>query len=1602
MLACGAVKCKWLLFLLFLMQGLSSFAQLGADFSAAPNSGCAPVVIKFSDLSIGNPTSWKWDLGNGTISFLRNPSVTYFTPGKYNIKLVISNGAQIDSVTKEQFININASPTVDFSALRTTGCFPLPVQFTDLSVAGSGNIAKWQWDFGDGEGSTISNAEHNYTGAGNFNVSLRVTNNLGCVKSKTKTQYIKLNTGVTSDFSIKTSNSCKAPATVNFLNNSGGVGTFSYEWDFGDGATSDLSGPSHTYTKDGSYSVRLIVKNSTGCTDTLIKQNVVILGNINADFSVPSKVCQDNIVNIANTSKPVPGDILWDFGDGSTSTDSLPIKRYSVTGNFIIKMISNFGACLDSASKTITVLTKPIINFTADKTSDCKAPLTVNFTSNVTGATTYLWDFGDGKTSADKNPAHTYLSAGNFTVKLIATNAAGCSDTLIKPAYIQIQLPQVNILNLPAKGCAPFFFNFSNTVTSTEPVVKYQWDFGDGSGSSRPNPSHTFLLPGNYTISVIVTTASGCTDTLTAVNGVIVGSKPVADFTADYKDVCANIVVSFSDLSKGNVDKWYWSFGDGGISIEQNPKHPYADTGLFNVTLIAMSNGCTDTITFDKYIHISPPIARFITAYDCANPFEKVFTDKSIGADTWQWNFGDGTTSTERNPVHNYNSTGKYQVTLTVTNAGTGCLYTWPELVSVIDEKANFMVSDSVVCKGAPINFTTLNINPANIKSYYWNFGDGIFINTTSSAVQHIYKTAGTYNITFIITDSLGCTDTLIKPMYIRVNGPTAAFKLSTTGSCLNTPITFIDSSFSDGIHIIEQWVWNYGDGTIETLTSSSSQHLYLTPGVFNIKLKVIDSNGCVDSLIQANSLVISKPVAGFNANDTLSCPQKPVIFTNTSMGPGLTYLWNFGDGTTSTDVNPEHKYVTEGVYSVSLSLTDKYGCTDVISKADYIKILSPVADFSMSDSIGTCPPLVVTFTNNSVNAISTSWDFGDGTTSKVNNPSHFFATPGVYDVVLKITSIGGCTTQKSKRVIVKGPEGDFTYSNIVGCNPLQTNFKASAKNASSFVWDFNDGTTVTTTDSIVDHEYTTPGVYLPKLILMDAGGCQVPIIGTDTITVYGVKANFSTNSNMVCDSGTVKFTNNTISNDRITSYSWDFGDGSTSNAQSPEHGYKTTGEYVTRLKVSTQYGCVDTVNVSAPIKVVNSPKVAIGGSNGACVPATLNFAATVLVPDTSDLAWEWNFDNGNTSNIQKPEAQLYSVANNYSVQLKATNSSGCVTTLNKAVQVYPKPNVKIKSDSAICSGRSVNLSATGATTYTWTPAIHLSCTTCANPVAKPDSAIQYFVKGESGEGCTSSDSISITVKYPITLQVSKRDTLCAGKSTILSASGGEKYTWSPSTGLNDASLARPTATPMETTNYRVIATDAIGCYTDTGYIPIKVYPMPKVNAGEDKTINVGKTLDLIPEVSSDVTTVNWSPTSAIFRNNYPGIAVKPNESSEYTVEVSNDGGCMARDKVSVYVLCNNANVFLPNTFSPNGDGSNDIFYPRGSGIFQVKMLRVFNRWGEIVFEKSNLYANDVSSGWNGTYKGTKLTPDVFVYTMDVICDNNTVLTFKGNVSLLR
>jgi gliding motility-associated-like protein len=471
---------------------------------------------------------------------------------------------------------------------------------------------------------------------------------------------------------------------------------------------------------------------------------------------------------------------------------------------------------------------------------------------------------------------------------------------------------------------------------------------------------------------------------------------------------------------------------------------------------------------------------------------------------------------------------------------------------------------------------------------------------------------------------------------------------------------------------------------------------------------------------------------------------------------------------------------------------------------------------------------------------------------------------------------------------------------------------------------------------------------------------------------------------------------------DGISAYLWSFDDGETASIANPTHYFPSSGNYFTSLTVVSNFGCRDSITSLIPVQIVSAPNASITGLTAGCVPFSTTFSAVPDDAEGGDIQWQWNFGNGSTSTLSNPPAQLYNAPGTYQITLIATNTIGCLDTIYQSVTVAGRSIVNAGVDTFVCKGSSIELKATGADFYRWTAASTLGCDTCATTIVAPLQDAKYVVTGTSLAGCSSSDSVWVTVQQKMPITASSAKNLCIGSSATLSANGAAKYRWSPSIGLSTSTTSTVIVKPDFTTTYQVIGSDAKGCFSDTVFIPVKVYAYPTVDAGQDLTITAGQTADLNPEISADVTRVIWTPTSAIFRNTYPGLTVKPTQTTDYVIEVENAGGCIARDQVRVSVGIAKANVFMPNAFSPNGDGINDVFYPRGTGIYKVRSMRIFNRWGEVVFEKGSFNANDINSGWNGRNKGKLLNPDTYIYTLDIIADNSSLISYKGDITIIN
>jgi len=1571
-----------------------------------------------------NPTAYSWSASSPTITFasptLENTNATFSQPGTYTITLVMTNAS--GNYTTNYSITIFPNPIPDFSATPSSGCFPLPVQFTDKTSAGGfgATITGEIWDPGTGQIYT-SAPSVTYLNQGTPTASLIVTNSYGC-QSDTPKNIITVTPGVTAVFSPSQTNTCKPPTLVNFINGSTGPGQVNCTWNFGDGSPPvtipGITNPSHIYTAANTYQVVLVAASTAGCTATDTQKVQIIAGPTQSDFTPPGNVCVGEPAAFFNTSTPPPGLSSWKYGDGNSNTGLNGYHVYAAPGTYTVTLINSYGTCSDSITHQVTIVGPPAANFTAaGPTTSCRAPLTVQFMAQSPGAAGWTWDFGDGTppVSGVANPVHTYSTYGYFDVKLSASSAGACTTVMIKKQFVQVVQPAIHVTNLPDYGCAPVVFKPIYVDTVVDGPASFNWNFGNNNVDLTPNPPAQTYGPGVWTVTVTITTAGGCTATTSGI--VKVGTKkPIPGFYAVPTTVCRSTPVHFIDSSKGNPNQWLWKFGDGGTSQSQDTFYTYNTSGIYTVTLIVFNDGCQDSLVKKNYIVVNPPTARFNYQFGCSNN-NVLFKDSSIAANTWLWDFGDGSTYTGNpaNPApaggHNYAAPGTYNVKLIVTNAASGCT---DSIIQTVAFYAKFQLKalENPVCKNSALQFVTLNTN--HVVSYNFFPGDGSSSgNSSQSYYSHPYALTGKYVAKLVATLDNGCVATDSVP--IQVNGPTAGFSVNNSVSCAPFTAQFTDSSKTDGVNPINNYSWNFGDATpiVSGSNQNSVQHPYNTQGMYSISLKVTDASGCSDSLTKVSYVILSIINTKFSNPDS-TCPGAPVQFTDSTTGGfNPVYNWTFSNGQTSTKfIPPPQIFNTKGIDTARLIVTDPaYGCADTLIHKIVVDL--PVASFTLSDSSTNCPPLIENFTFTGSYYHSLIWNFDAVTLAQnILNPQHIYTIPNTYYPTVTVISPGGCVAKATDTVTVYGPQlNTFRYNPNHGCDTLTVNFSVStSKDIIKYIWNFGDNTSVTNDSPFVTHFYVAPSdyqsLYLPSVTLTNDSGCTVTYdhLG-DTIFVIDIKASFATSRLVGCSGYPLGFHDATKTNGRITNYFWDFGDGQMLNSTNPDtsHVYVNPGNYRVREVITTQFGCsaADTLWV----KVVQNPEVDISGGTSQCVPAALQFNGIVLVPDTSQLYWSWNFYNGKPPTPGKtPPIQIYSTPGNDSVQLIVTNSSGCTDTATSNFTIYPLPPIFIGNDTTICLGDSLLLNPTGAVSYTWLGPGNssLSCTTCPNPVARPTLTTTYIAQGTSINGCQANDSIVVTVNQPVHVTVVPSDSVCLGQSTTLSASGAAIYAWSPANSLSNAAVANPLATPNITTNYQVIGSDNKFCFHDTQYVNVKVFDYPTINAGPDVTLLVGSSYQINGSGSPDIVSINWLPVTGLSCTNCMSPLASPQNTTTYVVSAVNNGGCKTSDTLKITVICNNNNIFVPNTFSPNGDGVNDIFYVRGKGLNTIPSITIFNRWGQIVFQKKDFAPNDPAAGWDGTINGKPAPIDVYIYTIDIICDNSQLVPYHGNVALIR
>lgn len=1599
-------------------------AQQNADFVASVVSDCESVSTTFTDMSTGTPVTWLWDFGNGYTSTKQKPAATYLKTGNYTVtlKVTYADGSS-KTATKTDYIHVRAKPTVDFSVSANKGCVPFSPTFTDKSKPGDGTLKSYSWDFGDGgaaenAGSTIS---HDYTVPGIYSVVLTVTNSYGCTNFKVLDKAADVVPAINADFSVSEKVLCKAPVDVAFANTSSGPGTLSYKWDFDDGGSSTLQNPGkHTINTKGTHSIKLTVSNERGCKSIKTVDDINV-ANYVTTLTLPALVCTDQYSNFAAAFSPVqPQSTNWEInGQSAWSYDNNTVSYYpNAAGPVKVKITAMYGNCADVVEKTVDVKASPTGNIISESKPLCSVPVTIDFKAGITGASTWSWDFADGQHTTIENPTHEFQREGYFPVGLTATSKDGCAIT--RGIYISVSSTKITPYVYNDNGCEGLSASFEAMSNSQDVVKTFLWDFGDGATSAAPAPSHVYAKAGTYTVSLKYTTVNGCTGTEIVGSRIQVYKKPTVDFSSpDAPVVCGNTAATFIDKSDvGN--SWYWSFGDGGVAFGKNATYSYHEPGIYDITLTVSNGTCSNTSTKPAYIQTVNPFPRFdINAVDCNQRTTVNVTEYSLGANSWKWSWGDGTDTSytihSDNVTHIYAKSGTYTIQLT-TSDGHCTTYLSAPVTIIAPSPVTITTDKSTLCSNESV-IGRVTAEDVSIHNSYWPYhweldGADNWYYYDNSTRTFDGLTPGKHTIGLKIQDKLGCFNAA-KDIDITVRGAVADYNLPSEAECKGAVLTFTDNSDQTHSGGIRKWVWNFGDNTAaESYTSGPFKHTYQTAGNYRPSVTVTDVDGCVNTFA-GKEVLVNGPVADFNADYSVVTPGSYVNFYNASYeyGGTITELkWDLGDGNTADDpYYVLHQYPNEGVYPVKLQIKDDNGCTD--EKVKSIKVSSVGAGFDYTYSFvngSNCAPVIYHFNNTSINYQTCSWDFGDGGTSDQPFPTHTYTTSGHYKVTLKVKGIADSEDEYTEEVVVKGPYAVITASDEGGCLEKEITFTVTPENATSFSWDFTDGEVIETDALVTKHHFTEAGIYKPQLLVKDDAGCKGSAFLTNPIVIDQLDIKLNPNATKFCDEGILTFAPvfNSYSIEDLSIapvFTWTYDPSLTPkniNTTTPEFSLDKVGAYNFELELTTKYGCYQ--KVAVPVNVYPKPLATISGPDQACKETPVTFSGSVT--RSTDVTWDWDMGNNKTSSVQQPAVQTYSTTGNAEVKLTVTSKDGCTNEIKHVINVLPLPDIKAGAPAEfICLGNITLLHAGGGSIYEWSPAAGLDNPAISDPKASPTITTNYQVKVTDDNGCINTDEVKIRVVQPFTIHATPDTILCVGDKLPLRVWGTDAYNWR-GTGLDKPNTPTPVATLNRAGQYvyEVTGYDKDNCFSDETSLTVNVNPVPVVSAGADRETMAGVPVYLASNNSNDVISWRWTPADYLDCFNCARVVALPNLTTRYQVEVMNTYGCKASDDVIVHVLCNQSAIYMPNAFTPNYDGKNERIFPKGKGVKEIEWLRIYDRWGTLVFEKTHFPINVPAAGWDGRSGNREAPLGTYIYSMQTVCESGEKFEFKGNITLIK
>ncbi|GHM99510.1 hypothetical protein WSM22_10000 [Cytophagales bacterium WSM2-2] len=901
---------------------------------------------------------------------------------------------------------------------------PASVPVTNTSV-GPGALT-YSWEINGSQASNAVSPTFNFTALGTYSIKLDLNGDFNCKASSTKV----VNIG-TSQFEIVADHDviCEK-GEVNFSVNSGEY-LNPWTWDFGNGTTpAPFLEQTVKYPDPGTYDVKLTAA-AGNCNISLTKK-ITVLPMPKPNFSTTYQC--NRVVAFKNTSDNSVS-WSWDLGDGTITDTKDPLHTYPAEGDYtiVLKAINAAGCAVIMDPVNIHIYANPVASILPGSQPDCEhpslqgcAPLTITFKNNSGSNLTINkvdWNFGDGRTATSDSAKITYTIPGIYVVKLAVASAGGCTfktqDTVRVYDPQQIQIPTISIDH--AQACVGEEVKLKTSTPFNYPLC---WSLENGILQSGNNLTYKYTNPGPRNIVLYV---PGCPISRTFINAITV-KEPKVDF--QLQKVCVgnqNSVTYQVDFTNQSTAKpglvYKWDFGDGTNFTDRDPpRHAFPvkpqESVDYKVSLNIKDPATGCDVTAETTINIHELKADFevrgipadnadptLAIKACKND-EIQFTDKSLSAGLWQWNFDDKTSppeeqySTEQNPKKIYKKEGVYKVNLIVSDGVCAAIKTIviPITVPDVDGRIGYTLNSD--CQNLEVQFYDKSISVPPASKWRWDFGNG-----DQSVLQnpkYVYASKGAYKVSLTIGNDDGeCTVPLKDGIVFTT--PSADFTADPRNGCISETLLFNQTTqYTKSVR------WDFGNG--QTSNSFSPNTSYTQTGTYPVTLWAKDYLGCEMKFTKPNFINITKPTADFAYDKTIKdCPPLVTSFTNKSSDASK-WLWDFGDGQKANALNPVNSFLYPGTYTVSLVATDVNGCTDQKIITNLIHVEGPTGVFINLNTLN-CTNDTIRFSSKYSDVTSVQWDFGDGWIEQNRNEivKHVYNTNGKVQPIVLLKDSKGC-----------------------------------------------------------------------------------------------------------------------------------------------------------------------------------------------------------------------------------------------------------------------------------------------------------------------------------------------------------------------------------------------------------------------------------------------------------------------------------------------------------------------------------------------------------------------------------------------------------------